>query len=194
MSTYERIVDTALHLFNTSGTDAVSTNHIAEALDISPGNLYYHFRNKEAIIRAVFGRLFATWDAELTIPEECPLTLDHLRQLMQKNFEIMWEYRFIYRELTALIQRDPELKASFIAVRRRGFADFRQLFDGFVSTGILKPQSDPQVVTNLAELCWMISEFWLPTLEISGQAVTKTQLQHGTDLMMLVIEPYLVRL
>ena len=50
VSTKEAIVITAIELFNEKGTAAVSTNRIAEAMGISPGNLYYHFRNKEEII------------------------------------------------------------------------------------------------------------------------------------------------
>ncbi|MFN8512060.1 MAG: helix-turn-helix domain-containing protein [Chloroflexia bacterium] len=61
MSTRERILDAALGLFNERGTAVVSTNHIAAACGISPGNLYYHFRNKEEIIRALFDRMFVMW-------------------------------------------------------------------------------------------------------------------------------------
>ena len=63
MSTREKILDTALALFNKEGTAAISTNHIAEAAGISPGNLYYHFRNKEEVIRELFERLSAANNA-----------------------------------------------------------------------------------------------------------------------------------
>ena len=67
MSNRERIVDTALQLFNERGSATVSTNHIAAAARISPGNLYYHFRNKEEIVRALFERLFDTHRPDLRL-------------------------------------------------------------------------------------------------------------------------------
>jgi len=102
MSTRERILATALRLFNESGTAAVSTNHIADALGISPGNLYYHFRNKEEIIRALFEQQFARWDAGYTLPDDRMPTLDDLQQLVRTSFVMGWEYRFMYRELIAV--------------------------------------------------------------------------------------------
>jgi AcrR family transcriptional regulator len=126
MRTRERILETALRLFNEQGTAAVSTNHIAEALEISPGNLYYHFRNKEEIVRALVDRLFARTGSELNLPADRPPTPDDLQDLVRINFAILWDYRFVYRELLALLQRDDALRQLYTTVRARGFADMHQ--------------------------------------------------------------------
>lgn len=193
MTTSERILDTALRLFNESGTAAVSTNHIAAALGISPGNLYYHFRNKQAIIRALFERLFAHNDALYALPDDRMPTLDDLRQLVRATFATSWAYRFVYRELIALLRRDDELRRRWVAVRARGFAGFRELVDVFVAAGVLRAPESPATVERLAELCWLVAEFWLASVEVSGQAVDDAQMEHGVALMLQVLDPLLTQ-
>jgi AcrR family transcriptional regulator len=191
MKTKELILETAIYMFNEKGTSAVSTNHIAEAAGISPGNLYYHYKSKEDIIRAIFEQLFALWDTTFELPEGYSPALDDIQRFSQGNFELMWAYRFIYRELPALLQRDEVLKVRYIAVRQRGFDGFRQLFDAFRSTGIIQAIEDPETVTSLAELCWLISEFWLSSLDVKGQIIDQDSMQHGVTLMFQVLKPYL---
>jgi AcrR family transcriptional regulator len=192
MKTRERILATALRLFNASGTAPVSTNHIADALGISPGNLYYHFRNKEEIIRALFEQQFARWDADYAFPDDRLPNLDDLQQLIRATFVTAWEYRFMYRELIALLRRDAQLHQRWVEIRARGFAGFRELFNLFVAAGVLRDPGDPAVVTRLAELVWLISEFWLASVEVSGEAVDVAQMERGVRLMLQVLGPFIV--
>ncbi|HYF66412.1 MAG TPA: TetR/AcrR family transcriptional regulator [Herpetosiphonaceae bacterium] len=191
MKTPERILAAALELFNEQGTGAVSTNHIADALGISPGNLYYHFRNKEAIIRGLFEQQFAQADRLYALPADRPPTIGDLQGLVRATFAMSWEFRFIYRELITLLRRDPDLQARWVAVRARGFAGFRELVAQFVAAGVLSDPGDPAAVTRLAELCWLISEFWLASVEVSGQSVGAAQLDHGVALMLQVLAPFI---
>lgn len=192
MSTRERILATALRLFNESGTAAISTNHIAGALGISPGNLYYHFRNKDEIIRALFEQQYSRWDEVYVLPEDRMPTLDDLQQLVRATFTVAWEYRFIYRELIALLRRDELLQRRWVEIRARGFAGFHELVNLFVAAGVLRASGDPAVVTRLAQLIWLIGEFWLASVEVAGEVVDAAHMERGIELMLQVLDPFVV--
>jgi AcrR family transcriptional regulator len=191
MANRERILDVALQLFNDAGTSPVSTNHIAAGAGISPGNLYYHFRNKEQIVQTLFERLFEAYERVFVLPELRAPSLADLRRLVRVNFDLLWEYRFAYRELAALLRRDEVLRARWLEVRRRGYIGFRYLIAAFVTAGVIAVPADDAVIDRLADLCWLISEFWLPNLEINGQPVDASQLERGVVLMLQVLNPNL---
>jgi AcrR family transcriptional regulator len=192
MSTREKILDIALTLFNKSGTAEVSTNHIAEACEISPGNLYYHFHNKQEIIRELFQRLSDTWENGLPFPQDREPTLADLKIIIETNYQIIWQYRFAYREMVALLRQDAALRADFLAIRQRGFDGFHELITAFSDAGIIHLPDDPQATHELQEICWLISEFWLTNLEVNGRSVNKDEMQNGVKLMLRVLQPYLV--
>ncbi len=191
MGTREKILDTALCLFNNDGTAEVSTNHIAEACGISPGNLYYYFRNKQEIIRELFQRLYALWDKGLPLPQDRTPTLDDLKTVVEANYQIIWQYRFAYRELVALLRQDTELRQGFLAVRQRGFDGFYKLFSSFVAADVFRTPDDPLALNDLQEVCWLTSEFWVTNLEVNGRNVDEAEMQHGVKLMLRVLQPYL---
>jgi AcrR family transcriptional regulator len=193
MNTKERVLDAALTLFNAQGTADVSTNHIAEAAGISPGNLYYHYSNKEAIIRALFERLFAEWDAAFAIPPDHAPGVADVEALVRENFRIISAYAFIHRELVALLHNDHALHERFLQVRERGFTGFHELIAALVEGGALKPPETPQAVTWMAEICWLISEFWLSSLLVSGKPIDAAGMERGIDLMLHALKPYLIR-
>jgi AcrR family transcriptional regulator len=191
MGTKERVVEAAIRLFNERGTAAVSTNHIADGAGISPGNLYYHFRNKEEIIRAIFGRMIAAWEAMAEVPQDRAPTLSDLRGVLEETYEVLWEYRFFYREFVALLRRDPELGRRYREVRGRGLANTELLLEGFVASEVLREPEDPTALPELARLFWLIVEFWLPFVEMGEEAVGPERSQEGVGLMMQVLKPHM---
>jgi AcrR family transcriptional regulator len=191
VSTREKILDTALALFNKQSITDVSTNHIAEAAGISPGNLYYYFHNKEEIIRQLFERLYAANDEGFRLSADKTPALEDLQRLVRANYKLLWQYRGLYRELVALLRNDPELRTRFLWVRQRGFEGFRQLLAAFIAAGVLRSPGTQKAVDNLAEIIWMITEFWLNSLEISGKTVDPSQMDRGVQLMMQILRPYI---
>lgn len=191
-SNRERILQAAIALFNASSAGAVSTNHIAAAAGISPGNLYYHFRNKEEIIRAVYERMGLEWDVIFALPADRVPTLADLETMARANFTVLWDYRFFYREAAALLQRDPELLAQYRARRRQGLADLGLLLQAFASAGVLRLPDDTAVIPTLSDIIWVLADFWLPYAEIGGQTLTASQTEEGVRLIMQVLRPYFV--
>lgn len=191
MSTRERIVDTAIDLFNADGTGTVSTNHIAAAAAISPGNLYYHFRNKEEIVRAVYARLRPAWEAVNALPADRPPTVGDLAQILAENARIVWKYRFYYRELPALMRRDPELFRQYDEVRRGGLANIAALIGHFVASGVMTGPDDPVARSELARICWILADFWLPFEELGGQPLDAGVVARGVAPILQVLDPYL---
>src|SRR5690606_8137328 len=110
MKTKQRILHAATQLFNDSGTSKISTNNIDASLSISPGNLYYHFKNKSEIIRAILEKMYEQWNQVWNLPEGVRLDKQILRQRLLMNFQLLWSYRFFYREALALFQTDEGLR------------------------------------------------------------------------------------
>ena len=108
--TRERILETSLALFNERGEPNVTTNHIADELGISPGNLYYHYRNKDDIVEQLFARYEARMDQALLVPEGRLPNLEDVWMQLHLVFECMWTFRFLYRDLVDIVSRNRKLK------------------------------------------------------------------------------------
>ncbi|HBX41970.1 MAG TPA: TetR family transcriptional regulator, partial [Marinobacter adhaerens] len=103
MKTRDKILLSSLELFNERGERNVTTNHIAAHLAISPGNLYYHFRNKSDIIYEIFLEYEKLVDFYLDIPEDRAMTLDDMTFYLESVFDGLWSYRFFHRDLEYLL-------------------------------------------------------------------------------------------
>jgi AcrR family transcriptional regulator len=193
MSTRERILDSALALFNEKGTSAISTNHIAAAIGISPGNLYYHFRNKEDIIAALFERLFEMWDKTYQLPAGRAPSLADFENLIAANFHMIWEFRFAYRELAVLLRQIPALHGRYQDLRTRGYAGFSNLIEAFAEAGVISTPETPQEMQALTDLCWIVSEQWPVDLELRGQPFDEAGIQSGIMVLRHIFRPYLDR-
>jgi AcrR family transcriptional regulator len=190
-TTRDFVLDTTVNLFNEQGTAAVSTNHIAEAAGISPGNLYYHFKNKEDIIRAVLDRMYEEWNAVYIMPADASFDLDVLRAALRQNFELLWRYRFFYRELGALVRRDKQLGRRHRVIQEQRQREQLALFDRLAAARVFKwPRKRSEVEATLT-IAWIVGNYWLSYLESGGENVTPDMMQEGVELIVRLFTPYL---
>jgi AcrR family transcriptional regulator len=188
MNNRDAILEAALILFNERGASAVSTNHIAEAASVSPGNLYYHFRHKNDIILALVREMYGRWAVELSLPSDHPPGPADLRGLLKKTFSLIGAYRFFYRDMVSLLRADKALKKEYLSQRQRGMKDFRAMVRAFAETGIFSRSNKPADIARAADLCWMVTEFWLQNLEIEGLEPDDIQMERGVALIKHILK------
>lgn len=181
--TKRRILDAALGLFNERGATEVTTHHIAAACGMSPGNLYYHYQNKEEIIRALFAdslRENAVFQEET---RKDSLDADEFkRRSLAFAQELSWRYRFFKRELPALLQRDPALAKSFRAFHRQHLADTRRDLEQGMRDGKFAQMTE-QEVAWLAEISWLMVLFWPSFVEVGGSRSTRKEMDRGIEMI-----------
>lgn len=154
MKTAERILLVSLELFNLHGEANVSSVDIANELDISPGNLYYHFKGKEIIIAALFEMYEARMRKVLNASAENELTLEEFFYYLYLIFEISHTFRFLYRNPAELSEKYPPVSKGFrrlLVAKEKVFLD---CLNNFKQVERLNA-SDKQL-NNLVELMGLI--------------------------------------
>jgi AcrR family transcriptional regulator len=164
--TRDRIIEASLALFNAQGERNVTTNHIAAHLGISPGNLYYHFPNKQAIVAELFGQYEARVDAFLRLPLARAMQVEDKAIYLEALLGAMWDYRFLHRDLEGLLDADGELARRYEGFATRCLQHARAIYRGFVEVGIL--EMDDEQTEALALNAWIIVTSWIRFLGTVG--------------------------
>ena len=127
--TAERILDTTLELFNRFGEPNVSTTLISAELGISPGNLYYHYPAKEGLILKLYDRYDAALTGLLRAADDVH-DVEDAWLFFHMLFELIWQYRFLYRDLNDLLSKNRRLETRFQAALADTARAVQALLDG----------------------------------------------------------------
>ena len=164
--TRELILATSLALFNSHGEPNVTTNHIADEADISPGNLYYHFRSKDDIVIELFKRFLARLQPVIDIPEDALLSADDLWFQLHMGFEVKGDYRFLYRNLADLVARISELDRAMRALLARERQAALHSLGGLEQAGLATFSGLQKEL--LAQNLQLALTYWIPFAELEN--------------------------
>ena len=187
--TKDRILATALALFNNEGEAQVSAVDIASVMEISPGNLYYHYKGKDQIISALFEDFDAEIRQVLSAPLKDPLAIEDNWIYLYIIFEEIFDFRFFYRNQGELLQRIPALRGPFsriLALKERAAFSLLSTLDDL---GKLK--FDEGEKGALAGRLAQHFTFWLQYHDLRfGTAPEKRLIDQGVFMTLIQITPY----
>jgi len=157
--TRERILQTALTMFNQFGEPTVAATSIAFEMGISPGNLYYHYHSKEQIVADLFAEFRREIETTLAAPEKRLPNAEDCWLYLHLVFEAIWKYRFVYRDINDLIARYHVIEVQLRRILAHKTRVAEQILGGLVKGGQMR--ATPEEIATLAQNMVLVATYWM---------------------------------
>jgi AcrR family transcriptional regulator len=192
--TAERIATVSLDLFNRYGEPNVSTTLISSELNISPGNLYYHFPAKDQLVSHLFDNYKADMLKLLDASQDVK-DVEDAWFFLHSLFELIWTHRFLYRDLNDLLSKNRHLETNFKHILEVKTASLHQLLQALARQGHIR--HEPDTFNTLSTSMSVVVTYWLSyeyvrnprhamEPESAGDALAR-----GARHVLLLLAPYL---
>jgi len=192
MKTRDKIIQASIALFNEQGERNVTTNHIAADLGISPGNLYYHFRNKEDIILSIYEEYARSLLLD-TMPEVNPdvKPLDAIILYMDVVFHAMMKFRFFYSNLPVLLAKNPLLHDKYVEVQSVISTRVSELLLSLKAANMMA--FDEADLPDIVSILRLVNTFWLSFYQTqnSDKDINDAVFYQGVLKILVIIHPYI---
>jgi AcrR family transcriptional regulator len=191
--TAERILEVTLELFNRFGEPNVSTTLISAELNISPGNLYYHYPAKDELINSLFDRYERALN-ELLQAADSVSNVEDSWLFFHMLFELIWQYRFLYRDLNDLLSKNRRLETRFQSVLRNKSRAVQTVLGGLARGRALRMEvheAEP-VATSMVVLLtyWLNYEYVRDPRHALEPETASAALLRGACHVLTMLVPY----
>lgn len=186
----EKITEASVMLFNKYGSHSITTNHIISEMGISPGTFYYHYKNKEEIIRKIFSLISDEFQTAMNGFVN-DLSIKGIVSSLKKMFRLYYKYRFFYIEISTLLDRDKELKKIYNENIKLKKEKIMLLFKLLEKNHILRNGfTSSEEFKYVFNVLWIISDYWISYIKIGGE-FDEDKVSEGYRNYLLILKPYL---
>lgn len=187
--TKHKILIKSLKLFNTTGISNVSLRNIADEVEISVGNLQYHFKKREDIIEALYFQLVGKIDKVFVISTD-----DLLKSFLNISIEIykiLYEYNFFLLDFVAITRRNQKIKSHYSELSKRREIESLKVINVLIKNGLFREELLKNEYRCLFKRIEVISNFWFSSILIQSDVLSKDSIQEYSILISQSIYPYL---
>ena len=158
--TKTRILEKSIEAFNRFGFVNIRLQHIADEVGISVGNLAYHFKNKDAILEAIYEELEKSQKILLSDLKIVPLFIN-IDKHIRDTFSIQQKFSFFYSDTFEILRSFPLIKKQYREYTRWYISQIENMIAFNVARGTFLPESQEGLHSKIAEQYWMTMELWL---------------------------------
>jgi AcrR family transcriptional regulator len=192
--TAERILEVTLDLFNRFGEPNVSTTLISAELNISPGNLYYHYPAKDELVNSLFDRYERSL-SEVLNASDGVRNVEDAWFYMHTLFELIWQYRFLYRDINDLLSKNRRLETHFQWVLKNKTRSVQAMLEAMNRSGCIKVDAremEPTATSMVVVLTyWLSYEYVRDPRNALEPGSAQAALMRGAQHVLNLLVPYL---
>ncbi len=170
LDTKQKIIAIAEKQFYEFGIANVRLQQIADEADISVGNLAYHFKNKEAIVNAVYGGLLQKFGSILNTYMQQNNLLDFDTQF-SNLFCFFKTNVYLLNNLWEIERAYPTIKAEWDDINNKILLQLKKRIQLNIRKGILQPEVFKGSDEQLAQSLLLTITFWIPQQQLRGKIV-----------------------
>ncbi len=167
LETKQKIIAAAISCFNQEGIANVRLQQIADEAFVSLGNMTYHYRNKEAIVQAVWEQWAAEQSKLLAEFRILPLFED-VDLLLRNSFASQQNYRFFYLDILEVLRAYPELVPAHQQHLNWQIQQLSLAMQFNVSRGSLQGLTEVDF-QGLSEYFWSQLDLWMYRQQVMGR-------------------------
>jgi AcrR family transcriptional regulator len=194
-NTKEKILDTSRFLFNKFGYSQVTIRMIAMELEMSSGNLNYHFKKREAILEALYFEMVAVFDERIEQLENQKISLEMIQSDIKTSMERMVLYQFFWTDLYNLLMQNTAIKNHFQNAYKQRKEGYQLLFKMMIKANLLKKATFEKEYDFLAERMIGFSNTWLYTSSLyQKQEIDANFIDYQVTILLSMLFPYLTDL
>lgn len=190
--TRDNILQASRLLFNTHGYDLVTIRMIAQKLNMSSGNLNYHFQKKEDILETLYFDMVYHFDKRIDDLSKNNFTLPFILSEIERSMHIMFDYRFFWTDLHHLINSNKKIKSHFIMAYQKRTQGSLFMFSKLEEDGLMQKLEEEWVPQFLTDSMIQYSNTWIYTMNIYREdLIQKSDIEGKSKDLLRILYPYL---
>ena len=191
INTKARILMTSLHLFNKLGLSKVTLRTIAKEMNISQGNLNYHFKKREEILEALYFEMTKEFDYRLLNFPKMEVSINQIKIEIMLTMKRMIDYQFFWTDLYNILNLNDNIKTHFHKIYNARFESYIFLFTQLKKNKLMKVSILDWECQNLAEQMIVYSNTWLYSIVLYGGRINESIIEKKANTLLSILYPYL---
>jgi AcrR family transcriptional regulator len=178
MTTKEKILHTSLQLFNEHGFENITVRDIAKAMNISHGNLCYHFANVNVIAYKLYEGLVAEIDTNLAEIQPEKINLEVVLQSLFHTYTVLYKYKFLLSDFVNILRKIESIKTHFRQLMEKRKQQMSFLLQLLILNGTLRKEIVPNQYRDFVQVSISIGNFWISDAEIMYQGEENQKIKY----------------